>query len=937
VGGLVVEGVGGGPRALEQIVGVARQAAAALVGELVAGQGDGDLLRARVGDPQGPFGAATVGLLLTRLQGLAGLEGVAWQAGLAGIEADLAGRARAFHAGLAGHVNGYGWVRHPATGAPAGGTSQHRHALPTGYAEQAAGRNNSEQPSTSTHPPRRFPTAQEKTSLVRRQYQEARSQGLADEWEWPEANNLTPEPLNRWQQELASRQELAWPQDPAPPPSGYRNSEPGRAVPGNGVLPDVGPVEGYTLDDLPLTSRRYTRQEKSTLLTEYAPLRQGQGTQWLRDHYLTTGQMSAWPRAGEQGRLGEGGLPAAARPPHRAFTIQEKAALVRQYEASKSQGLGEAKAWLEANNLDRKQLRRWRQELASPRAGYRNSEPGRAVPNDVDLPEIGPVEAHAPDDLPLTRRSYTQQEKVTLLTEYAGVDRGQGTQWLRDRRLTTIQMTRWRRAWEQGRLGDRDLPPGARPPRHGFTTQEKAALVQRYQEAKSQGRGEATRWREANNLSRDRLSRWRQELTSRQDPAVPGHGNPEPRRAVPDYLDLPEIGPVEAYTLDDLPRTHRSYTRQEKLALLTEYAHLELGQGSRWLHDRHLSYSLMRDWREAWRKGQLGKGDTPPAARPPRRVFTPQEKATLLRQYREAKSRGPGEARRWLEANNLPREQLSRWLHRLAPPQDPAPPSRHGNPEPGPAVSDYLDLPEIGRVEAYTLDDLPGTRRSYTRQEKVTLLTEYAQLPRGQTSQWLHDHHLTTSQMWDWRRAWREDQLGEGDRPLAARVPRRAFTTQQKAALVQQYQEARSQGPDDEKRWREANNLTRDLLNRWQQQLASRQDQAPPPGDGYRELNMVEVDPAGWEGFPPEAGFQPGGTSTGGGEPSGVNEYLVDPMDTWWATALASATSTPDTWNSWDIWDAGYAGYAGVQCDTGQGTAEPDRHHDGASSSRRSF
>jgi hypothetical protein len=73
------------------------------------------------------------------------------------------------------------------------------------------------------------------------------------------------------------------------------------------------------------------------------------------------------------------------------------------------------------------------------------------------------------------------------------------------------------------------------------------------------------------------LSRWQQELASRQDPApsASGHGNPEPSCAGWDdldlNLDLPKIGPVQAYTPDALPLTgRRDYTRQERLALVTE-------------------------------------------------------------------------------------------------------------------------------------------------------------------------------------------------------------------------------------------------------------------------------------------------------------------------------------------------------------------------------
>jgi transposase-like protein len=945
--------MGGGPRALVQIVGVARQAAAAVVGELVVGQGDRDLLRARVADPQGPFGAATVGLLLTRLHALAGQEGDARQAALAGIEADLAGRARAFHAGLAGQVNGYGWVRHPAAGAPAGGTSPDSHALPTEYAEHAAGRGDGDQPSTSARAPRRVFTTQEKAALVR-QYQEVRSQGT-DEARWYlEVNNVTRAQLSRWQQELALPQAPASPQDQRSLPAGYGNPEPGRAVPDYLDLPGIGPVEAYTLDDLPLTRRRHTRQEKFALLTEYAGLERHQTRRWLHDHHLTTSQMSVWRRAGEVGLLGEGDLPPLARPPRRVFTIQEKAAWVRQYQEVKSQGTDEARRWLEANNLTSDLVRRWRRELASPQApapaspqapapapplsGHGSPEPGRAVADYLDLPEIGPVEAASTlDDLPLTYRSHPREEKLALLTEYAQLEWGQGRQWLRDHHLNSGDLSAWRRAGEAGQLGIGNLAPAARAVRRVFTTREKAALVRQYEEAKSQGRDEARGWLEAHNLHREQVGRWRREFAPPQGLAssLSGDSNPEPSRAVLDYLDLPEVGAVEAYTLDDLPRTCRRYTRQEKLALLTEYARLEGGQRGRWLHDHHLTASLMCAWRRVWGEGRLGDGDLPPAAVPARRAFTPREKAALVRQYDEAKSQGPGGAKRWREANNLTRDLVNRWRRKLASRQHPAPqPSGYGNPEPSRVASDDVDLPEINPVEASTLDDLPRTRRSYTGQEKLDLLTEYTHLDQGQTGQWVRDHHLTYSQISDWQRLRREGLLGEGGLLPTMRAPRRVFTTQEKAALVRQYQEARSQGPDEARRWLEANNLHRNLLNRWQQELALPLVPAPlPSGHGNPEPTMVEVDPAGGEGVPPDARLQPVGTAVDGAEPSGVNEYLVDPLETWWATALASATGTPDAldawgdWEAWGDWDQG----------NGQGTAEPDRHHEGSSSSWRSF
>jgi transposase-like protein len=887
VAGLVVEGVGGGPRALVQLVGVARLAAAGLVGELVVGRGDRDVLRARVGDPQGPFGEVTVGLLLTRLQGVPGQGGVARQVALAGIEADLAGRARVFHADLAGRVTGYGWVRHPATGAPTGGTSQHRNALLTEYTERVAGRDESDQPSTSTststHPTRRVFTPQEKVALVR-QYDEAKSQGRGVAKRWREANNLQREHLSRW------RREPAWPQDPAPPqgpgpPPDQGNPEPGRAVPDDLDLPEIGPVEAYTPDDLSPTHRSHTQQEKLALLTEYAHLERGQRSQWLRGHRLATSHMRHWRRACEEGRLGESDLPLLARPTRRVFTPQEKVALVRQYDEAKSRGRGQATRWREANALARAHLSNWRRELASqqdpasPPARHGNSEPGRAVPDDLDLPEI-------PDR--------------------------QG-------------------AREEGQPGDGGLPPMARASRRVFTTPEKAALVRQYQEARSQGPDDARWWREANNVTRVQLSRWRRELASPQDPAsLPArHGNSEPGCAVPEDLDLPEIGPVEASTPDDVQLTRRRRTQQEKLALLTEHAHLEWGKTGQWLQDRHLTSSHMSRWRRAWEEGRLGEDDLPPAARAPRRVFTTQEKAALLRQHDEAESQGPDDARRWLETNNLTRDHLSRWRQELAPRQDPAPLPGHGNPELSRAVPDYLDLPEIGPVEAYTLDDLPPTHRSYTRQEKFALLTEYAQLERGQAGRWLHDRHLTSSQLSIWRRDGEGRRLGEGDLPPAAHPRRRLFTTQEKAALVRQYQEAKSQGAVVAKRWREANNLTRELLRRWQQVRASPQEPAPPrSGHGNPDPIMVEVDPAGWEEFPPDARSQPVDTPMDGGEPSGVNEYVVDPMDSWWATTLASAASTPAAWDAWDVWDQG---------DNGQGTAEPDRHHDGSSSSLWNF
>jgi transposase-like protein len=769
--------------------------------------------------------------------------------------------------------------------------------------------------------PRVF-TSEQKAALVQ-QHQEAKAQGPDDVRRWLGANNLTRKQLSRWRQELAS------------PRAGYGNPEPGRAVPDDLHLPEIGPVEAYTLDDLPRTHRRYARQEKRTLLTEYGQLDQGQGTQWLRDHHLSTGLMSTWRREWEEGLLGMGDPPPPARQPHRVFTTQEKATMLQHYQEAKARGPGASRRWLEANSQHSRQLSRWRRELASRPPGYGNPEPSHGVPDDLDLPEIGPVEAYTLDDLPPTHRTFTLQEKVTLLTEYAQLDRGQTTQWLRARRLSTILMSRWRRARREGRLGEGDLPPLARPSRRAFTIQEKVALVRQYQEAKSQGGDVAKRWREANNLTRDLLNRWPQQLALPRDPASPDHGNPEPGRAVPDYLDLPEIGPAEAYPLGDPPRTHRSHTGQEKLALLTEYTQLDEGQGSQWLHDRHLTYSLMRDWRDALRKGRLGEDDQSPTARPPRRVFTPQEKATLLRQYDEAKSKGPSVGKRWREANNLTPNRLSRWRQELPSRQDPAwPPSGHGNPEPSRTVPDDLDLPEIGPGEAHTPDNLRLTQRSYTRQEKLALLTEYAQLQRGQKSQWLQERHLTTGLLKGWRRARTRGRLGEGDLPPLGRAPRRTFTRHEKATLLRQYDEARSKGPSVGKRWREANSLSRDHLCRWRRQLASRLNLAPPPDDGNPELNTVEVDPAGWEEsppreeFPPDARFPQVGPSTGGGEPSGVNEYLVDPMDSWWATALTSATSTPDAWDTWD---------AGDQGNNGQGTAEPDRHHDGASSSRRSF
>jgi hypothetical protein len=283
----------------------------------------------------------------------------------------------------------------------------------------------------------------------------------------------------------------------------------------------------------------------------------------------------------------------------------------------------------------------------------------------------------------------------------------------------------------------------------------------------------------------------------------------------------------------------------------------------------------------------------------------------------------------WLEANNLTRELLNRWQQgRGASRQEQAPPpAGHGNPEPSSAVPDDSDLPGIGPVEAHTPHDWPLTRRRYTPQEKFAVLAEYSQLERGQAGKWLHDRHLTYGQIWDWRRAGREGPLGEHDLPPAARAPRRTFTLREKAALVRQFEEARSQGPGVVRRWLVANNLSRDHLNRWGRELASPQNPAPPPpsGHGSPELTMVEVDPAGGEGFPPDARFRPVDTPMDGGEPSGVNDYVVDPMDSWWATALASATSTPA---AWDVWDQG---------DNGQGTAEPDRHHDGSSSSLWNF
>jgi hypothetical protein len=262
-------------------------------------------------------------------------------------------------------------------------------------------------------------------------------------------------------------------------------------------------------------------------------------------------------------------------------------------------------------------------------------------------------------------------------------------------------------------------------------------------------------------------------------------------------------------------------------------------------------------------------------------------------------------------------------------PQDPVPPSGHGNPESSRAVSDYLDLPEIGVVEAYPLDALPLTHRSFTPEEKLALLTEYARVERGQTRQWLHDRHLTSGRMSAWRRVWEQGRLGEGTLPPTVRAPRRLFTVQEKAALVRQFEEARSLGPGEARRWLEAKDLTRGVVTRWQQQLAWRETKTRPrPGHGHPELNPVEVDPAGWAEFPPDARSQPVDTSTGGGESFGLNEYPVDPMDSWWATALASATSTPDAGDAWDAWDQGA---------TGQGAAEPEPHHDGSSSSLWNF
>jgi transposase-like protein len=616
------------------------------------------------------------------------------------------------------------------------------------------------------------------------------------------------------------------------------------------------------------------------------------------------------------------------------FTTLDKAALVRQYQEARSQGKGEGGKWLEANDLTRDLLNRWRQKLASSPSRYGNPEPSRAVLDYLDLPEIGPVEAFALDDLLLTRRSYAREEKLALLTEYAHLGQDQTGQWLHDRHLTASQMSRWRRAWREGLPGEGDPPPTPRPPRRVLTTQEKAALVWQYEEAKSQGPGGAKRWLEANNLTRRRLSFWRRRLASRQDPApLPsGHGNPGPGRAVSDYLDLPEIGAVEAYTLDDLPLTRRSHTPQQRFALVTEYAQLKRGTTRRWLRDHDLTTTHMSRWRRAGEQGRLGEGDLPPAARPPRRVFTLPEKVALVRQYRKSQGRGGG--RRWLAANNLTREQVDRWRQELArrqelpsrqelaSRQDPAsPPSGHDNPEPSRAVPDYLDLPEIGPVEASTLADLPLTRRRYTPQEKLALLTEYAGLERGQAGQWLNDHHLSSSHMLMWRRAGEEGQLGEGDLPPAARASRRTFTRREKASLVRQYQEVRSQGRGDGGRWLEANNLLREQLSRWRRQLASLQDPAPAlSGQGTPELTMDEVDPAGGEGLPPDARFPPVNTSMDGAEPSGANEDLVDPMDSWWATTLASATSPLAAWGDWN------------QGNNGQGTAEPDRQEGGSSS-----
>jgi hypothetical protein len=278
-----------------------------------------------------------------------------------------------------------------------------------------------------------------------------------------------------------------------------------------------------------------------------------------------------------------------------------------------------------------------------------------------------------------------------------------------------------------------------------------------------------------------------------------------------------------------------SLSDAEKFALLAEYDQAKSRrQGQTWLKQRNLTTARISEWRTLKDIYQLPTSD--PRLFSGRHIFSEEQKASLIREYQEAASRGEGEA--WLTERNLTQGWMTRWQtllqSRQSQARQPTPPGGPGvGTEPfdpdsyfGPLFAAAADqgasgsssVPpgqiEIGidPEEEFPQDDLYPAQTRYSREDELALLADYEQaLSQGQGKSWLQQRDLTTSQMYMWRKRRTTSQLPAGDPRLATAT--KYLSPEQKTALAREYLAAVSQGEGEA--WLTERNLTKAHLTRW--------------------------------------------------------------------------------------------------------------------------
>jgi hypothetical protein len=295
----------------------------------------------------------------------------------------------------------------------------------------------------------------------------------------------------------------------------------------------------------------------------------------------------------------------------------------------------------------------------------------------------------------------------------------------------------------------------------------------------------------------------------------------------------------------------------EKFALLAEYDQARSRrQGQAWLDQNNISSARISEWRTLKNISQLLTSD--PRLFSGKHIFSEKQKASLIREYQEAASRGEGEA--WLTERNLTQGWMTRWQTLLQSTQSQAPqPTQPGGSGVGTEifvdpVGDFGPLSaaaaqgasgsssappgqiEIDPEEEFPQDDLYPARTRYSREERLALLADYGQATsRGQGKAWLQQHNLSSDRMSEWRKRQTTSQLPAGDPRLATAT--KYLSPEQKTALAREYLEAVSRGEGEA--WLTERNLTKALMTRW---LPGTVDQGASSSTPTREQRLAMVD-----------------------------------------------------------------------------------------------